>query len=205
MFTTDMSEQKSNGKRRSNLTLWLVLAVCLFPFIGSIALYLFWRPDSFVNYGDLVQPVVPLAEVVVQEQNGSQFRFEDLHGKWVFLMVDNGDCDDYCQMKLYWMRQVRLTQGPDQERIERLWLVRDGKRPRPEVLNEHAGTREVLIADSTILAKLPGYENAADYLYVVDPLGNLMMRYPRDLDPSRMKKDVSKLLRISKGWREVSR
>ena len=200
-----MSEQKSNGKRRGNLTLWLVLAVCLFPFIGSIALYLFWRPDSFVNYGDLVQPVVPLAQVVVQEQNGSEFRFEDMHGKWVFLMIDNGDCDDYCQMKLYWMRQVRLTQGPDQERIERLWLVRDGKKPRPEVLNEHAGTREVLIADPAILAKFPGYETAADYLYVVDPLGNLMMRYPRDLDPSRMKKDVSKLLRISKGWREVSR
>lgn len=200
-----MSEQNSNGKRRSNLTLWLILAVCLFPFIGSIALYLFWRPDSFVNYGDLVQPVVPLAQLVVLEQNGTEFRFEDLHGKWVFLMVDNGDCDDYCQMKLYWMRQVRLTQGPDQERIKRLWLVRDGKRPRPEVLNEHAGTREVLIADPAILAKLPGYENAVDYLYVVDPLGNLMMRYPRDLDPNRMKKDVSKLLRISKGWREVSR
>lgn len=205
MSTTDISDDTPGSKRRSNLTLWLILAVCLFPFIGSVALYLFWRPDSFVNYGDLVQPVVPLARVVVQAQDGSGFRFEDMHGKWVFLMVDNGNCDDYCQLKLYWMRQVRLAQGADQQRIERVWLVRDGKPPRQELLNEHEGTREILIADPAILEKLPGHEHAVDYLYLVDPLGNLMMRYPRDLDPSRMKKDVSKLLRISKGWREVSR
>lgn len=201
----DTSGASPEKKRRSNLTLWLILAVCLLPFVGSLILYLFWRPDSFVNYGELVTPVVPLSGLVVQEHSGREFRFDELHGKWVFLMIDDSACDEYCRKKLYWMRQVRLAQGADQGRIERVWLVGDGKMPSADVLGEHLGVREVLIADKSFLARLPAQADARDHLYVIDPLGNLMMRYPRDIDPSGMKKDASKLLRISKGWREIPR
>lgn len=203
MSTTD-SSGVSQTPARSNFTLWLILAVCLLPFVASVALYLFWRPESFVNYGELLEPA-PLATATVGEENGGRFRFDELHGKWVMMMVDQASCGEHCRKKLYWMRQVRLAQGPDQDRIERLWLVNDGKVPAASLLAEHAGLRVVAADDARFLQRLPTPTNVTDHLYLIDPFGNLMMRYPHDLDPGLMKKDLSKLLRISKGWRQLPR
>jgi hypothetical protein len=204
MPTTDSSEETTTNPRRSNRTLWLILAVCLLPFIASVALYLFWQPESFVNYGELLEPA-PLSGVVVKTRDGEDFRFDDLRGKWVFLTVDDGACGEYCRKKLYWMRQIRLAQGPEQERIERLWLVPDGVTPAAELTTDAEDVRVVLPADQAFVGRLPATGVPADHLYLIDPLGNLMMRYPRDLDPNLMKKDVGKLLRISKGWRQLPR
>jgi hypothetical protein len=204
MSITASSEENPKSPRRSNLTLWLILAVCVLPFIASVALYLFWRPDSFVNYGDLIEPL-PLSETTLKTLEGGALRFDEMRGKWVFLTVDGGTCDEYCRKKLYWMRQVRLAQGADQERIERLWLVTDGTVPAAELAVESEDVRTVVLADPSFVGNLPAPASPAEHIYLVDPLGNLMMRYPRDLDPNRMKKDVGKLLRLSKGWRQLSR
>jgi diguanylate cyclase (GGDEF)-like protein len=77
----------------------------------------------------------------------------ELKGRWVFLMVDSGRCDDYCQRKLYAMRQVRLTQGKDMERIERAWLLDDGTAPAASTLEEYKGTR-VLLMDQALVASV---------------------------------------------------
>ncbi|HUF22067.1 MAG TPA: cytochrome C oxidase subunit I [Burkholderiales bacterium] len=177
----------------------LIFLVCVLPSFGSYALYLFWRPEKFVNYGDLIKPV-PLVDVTVRERDGEEFHFTDLRGKWVFLMADVSSCDDHCRQKLYFMRQVRLTQGNEQHRIERLWLVTDGRQPAAELAAEYAGTQQVLLADRALLARLPATGDASDHIFVVDPVGNLMMRYARDPDPSRMKRDIARLLRVSAGW-----
>jgi hypothetical protein len=113
------------------------------------------------------------------------------------LMVDSGRCDDYCQRKLYTMRQVRLTQGKDMERIERAWLVDDGTPPSVSTLDEYKGT-QVLAMNPALLGKLPAISSVRDHVYLVDPLGNVMMRYPRDADPNRIKKDLTRLLRASR-------
>jgi hypothetical protein len=206
MSTTDSSAKNPGAApaRRSNLTLYLILLVAVAPFVGSITLYLLWRPDSFVNYGELVEPVA-LEDVSAPQADGREFRFADLRGKWIFLMADAAACDEHCRQKLYYMRQVRLTQGKDQHRIERVWLVTDGGHPAAELDAEYAGTRRVVLRDPTLLAHLPSAGNVADHIYIVDPVGNLMMRYPRDLDPSRMKRDVSRLMRVSAGWVQVDR
>jgi hypothetical protein len=165
--------------------------------LGSIALYAFWRPAQFGNYGDLVGPL-PLAEVSLRRSDGSSFRFQELHGKWVLLTVDSGDCDEHCRRKLYYMRQVRLTQGKEGDRIERVWLITG--RPAPAVLvEEYPGMLQIRLAASETLSWLPAPGAVTDHVFVVDPLGNLMMRYPREVDPSRMKKDVARLLKLS-GW-----
>lgn len=190
---------KPAAARKGNLPLYLILLVSVAPFVGSIALYLLWRPDSFVNYGDLVE-ATPLAEVTVTQTDGTEFRFADLRGKWVYMMADASNCDDHCRQKLYFMRQVRLTQGKEQHRIERLWLVTDGGQPAAELAEEYAGTQQVLLADRALLARLPATGEVSDHIFVVDPVGNLMMRYARDPDPSRMKRDIARLLRVSAGW-----
>ena len=138
--------------------------------------------------------------MTIPAREGKAFHFDELRGNWLFLMADSGNCDDYCQSKLYVMRQIRLTQGKDQERIERVWLIADGVRPAPSIEVEYQGTRTILLATDDFLARLPASGSPRDHIYLVDPFGNLMMRFPRNVDPQRMKYDISKLMKISGGW-----
>ena len=157
----------------------LIALVCAAPIVlGTLAYLLGWSPGNPGNYGDLVAP---------RAMSGAPFAA--LHGKWVLVSADAGACDAYCERKLYFMRQVRRAQGKDMERIERLWLVSDGGAPRAELLAAIEGTRVVALED-------PAFTR--DHIYLVDPLGNLMLRFPRDPDPSRMIKDLQRLLRYSR-------
>jgi hypothetical protein len=183
--------------RRARLNLILMAAVAAAPAVGAYALYTFWRPDSFTNYGQLLPPA-PISDSAGRNIDGSPFTFGSFRGKWVLLMVDSGACDDFCREKLYKMRQVRLTQGQEMERIERAWLVDDDTPPAAGVTTEFDGTRVVLGRGSTLLSRLPAERSPRDHIYLVDPIGNVMMRYPRAADPSGMKKDVSRLLKVSR-------
>jgi cytochrome oxidase Cu insertion factor (SCO1/SenC/PrrC family) len=190
--------------RRGRYTLALIFLVGVLPLVGSYALYLFWQPQKFVNYGELIEPVA-LADTVLSERSGQQFRFGELRGNWVLLTVDQSACDTYCRQKLLHMRQVRLTQGKDQDRIERLWLVSDGLQPPAEVDLEFRGMRTVLLERPGFLARLPAAQSPSQHIYLIDPMGNLMMRFPHRADPNRMKKDLGRLLRLSQGWRQIRR
>lgn len=189
-----MSEEKKPPERS---TVWLILAVCVAPFVASVLAYFWWQPDARVNYGELLLPTpVPAAQLSLYD--GSAFSLPELKGKWIMVTVDSGACNAYCRQKLWKMRQVRLAQGVDMDRIERVWLVSDDTPPAPAVMKEYAGTYAVRAAGSPVLAALP-YEHArSDHIYLVDPLGNLMLRYPRDADPSRMRKDLVRLLKVSR-------
>ncbi|HVY07074.1 MAG TPA: cytochrome C oxidase subunit I [Burkholderiales bacterium] len=174
-------------------------AISLAPVVGSLLLYYFWKPQNFTNYGELISSQ-PLAGVAIAERDGGTFRLDEFRGDWIFLMADTGACDDYCNSKLYVMRQIRLTQGDDRERIQRVWIVTDGTRPTSAVETEYRGTRVVQPASAEFLARLPAADSPRDHIYLVDPFGNLMMRFPRNADPQRVKKDVSKLMKLSGGW-----
>ena len=186
--------------RKKTRRMFLLLGtISLAPIVGSLLLYYFWKPQAFTNYGELLA-AAPLAGVTISAKDDKPLRIDELRGNWIFLTVDSGNCDDYCQSKLYVMRQIRLTQGKDQERIERVWLIPDGVPPPPGIEAEYRGTRAVLLANGDFLAHLPVADSPRDHIYVIDPLGNLMMRFPRDVDPQRMKKDVEKLMKNSSGW-----
>jgi hypothetical protein len=183
-----MSEERS--RRSARLNLIAIATVALLPFAGSYLLYWFWKPAAFVNYGELLAVALP--------ELHTQAGLPGLQGKWVFLMADSGVCDEWCRRKLYIMRQVRLTQGKDMDRIERAWLLDDGAAPEPALVNEYAGTYLLQAPGSALLAKLPAARSVRDHIYLIDPLGNLVLRYPRNADPSRIKKDLSRLLRASR-------
>lgn len=164
------------------LKLAAVFLACAAPFVlGWAAWYFSWGTGTRGNYGELILPRT-LAETP----------FDELRGKWVLVTLDAGACDAYCEKKLYFMRQVRTAQGKEQSRIERLWLVTDAAAPRAELLPAIEGTR----ISSAKAPAFPG--NALDHIYLVDPLGNLMMRFPRDPDPSKMLKDLQRLMKYSR-------
>jgi hypothetical protein len=181
--------------KRSRLTLWLLLAVCAAPIIGSYAAYYFWQPASHVNYGELLEPR-PLPDAALHALDGRPFRLAGLKGEWVLLMAGPSTCDERCRMNLVYMRQVRLAQGKEAGRIERVWLLTDAAVPDAVLLAEHPGLHVVRDPKTALTSALP----APGPIHVIDPLGNLMMRYPADPDPRRMLKDVARLLRHSK-WK----
>src|SRR5512147_3223592 len=183
-----MSEEKS--RRSARLNLIAIATVALLPFVSRYLLYWFWKPAAFVNYGELLAIALP--------ELHARAGLPKLQGKWAFLMVDSGTCDEWCRRKLYIMRQVRLTQGKDMDRIERVWLLDDADVPAAALIGEYAGTHLLQAPSEGLLAKLPATSSVRDHIYLVDPLGNLVLRYPRDADPSRIKKDLSRLLRASR-------
>jgi cytochrome oxidase Cu insertion factor (SCO1/SenC/PrrC family) len=182
--------------RRSRASLWLIIALAAAPVTASYLLYYFWPPARTVNYGELIEPR-QLPDVPLALADGSPFRLSQLKGKWVLITVDSGRCDAHCDRKLLYMRQLRLTQGKDMERVERVWLISDDAAPRAEAVAAYEGTWKVRAGDG--LAKLfPARDKPSEHIYVIDPLGNLMMRFPRDPDPRGMIKDLQRLLRASR-------
>lgn len=189
----------AHDSKKTRKILLLLCAISLAPFVASLLLYYLWKPQTITVYGKLLN-VTPLGDVTVADCDGKVFRFDELRGKWVFLMVDSGGCDEYCQSKLYLMRQIRLTQGKNRDRIKCLCLIPDGLRPAAAVESLYHGTRQLMGDADQVLRLLPAPRSARDHIYVVDPFGNLMMRFPRDADPQRMKKDIVKLVKVSGGW-----
>jgi cytochrome oxidase Cu insertion factor (SCO1/SenC/PrrC family) len=161
--------------------LLLIFAACAAPFVlGWAAWYFGWAVGTPGNYGELVAP---------RTVGGP---LEPLRGKWVLVTFDAAACDAYCEKKLYFMRQVRTAQGKDQGRVERLWVITDGGAPRAELLAAIEGTH---LARGEA-GDFPGERRS--HIYLVDPLGNLMMRFPRNPDPSLMLKDLQRLLKYSR-------
>lgn len=193
-----MKANKSKAAGRWKLL--LVVLVCASPMIASYLTYFVIKPQSRTNYGELIDPrSYPMPSLASTSLDGKPTELDAYKGKWIMLQTDSGDCAENCRTKLFQQRQLRLTTGKGMDRIERVWLVTDDKPIDTMLLREYDGTR-VLRADPAILKKwLPVEEGAgiADHVYMIDPLGNLMMRFPKNPDPNKMKKDISKLLRAS--------
>ena len=187
----------SNAQPRKKLTsLWLIIALTMAPVAASYLLYYFWQPEGRVNYGELIEPRM-LADSPLTLVDGAPFRLSQLHGKWVIASVDSGRCDAYCDRKLLFMRQLRLTQGKNTDRMERVWLISDDAAPRAETLKQYEGTWVVRANGADLLKQFPAPGAASEHIYLIDPLGNLMLRFPRNPDPRLMIKDLTRLLKAS--------
>ncbi|MBS3916884.1 MAG: hypothetical protein KGZ31_04245 [Sulfuritalea sp.] len=184
-------------KHKQKLVVLGVGLVSIFPIAAALFFYYVSPPAGRMNHGDLLQPT-PLPAKPLALLDGSEFRFEQLKGKWVLLHIDSGDCSARCRNKLHALRQFRLAQGKDMVRLERVWLLSDGSTPAPDLLTEYAGTLAVRAAGSEALAVFPAPGDTAAHVYVVDPHGNLMMRFPENPDPTRVIKDLQRLLRPSR-------
>jgi len=188
----------SDAAPKKRLTsLWLIIALAAAPVAASYLLFYFWPPEHTVNYGDLIEPR-PLPDPKLALADGAPFQFTQLKRKWVLVTVDSGRCDAHCDKKLLYLRQLRLTQGKNMERVERVWLISDDAAPRAEAVAPYQGTWLVRAAPAELLGLFPASGAVSDHIYVVDPLGNLMMRFPRDPDPRLMIKDLARLLRASR-------
>ena len=174
-----------------------IAALCLAPFVAAMIAYYYWQPQGGMNYGELI-PARPLSDPPLRHLDQRVFRLSELRGKWILLQLDQADCAAVCQAKLYDMRQVRLAQGREMERVERVWLILDEAPLETLLMREYDGTRMLRAAGSPLLVEFPPAGSVRDHIYVIDPHGNLMLRFPKDADPRKMNKDLARLLRASR-------
>ncbi len=194
------NQQTIKKKTAGRWKLFAILAVCASPLIGSYIAYYVVKPGGRTNYGDILDPrKYPVPALQSTSLDGKPLGLEAYQGKWIMLQADGGACAQACQTKLFEMRQLRLTTGKEMQRIERVWLITDQVPLDTVLMKEYDGTR-MLRAQPELVQKWlpvdPG-SSVADHLYLIDPRGNLMMRFPKDADPNKIKKDLGKLLRAS--------
>lgn len=188
---------KPSPRTRGRRTLLLLALVCAAPVLASYVAYYWFHPAGHVNYGELLE-ARPVQEIEGALPDGGKFRLSDYRGQWLFLAADAGACDDACQRKLYATRQARTIQGREQDRVVRIWLQATGApAPAPQLLAQHPGLVVARI-DSNQWAALPGITGPPQGIYLIDPLGNIVLRYPADPDIRRMAKDLERLLRASR-------
>lgn len=188
--------------------LYLLLAVTLAPVIASYFAFYVWRPSARMNYGSLVEPLRPLPPLAAVTLDGKPFDFTRLNGRWTIVMADGGACDARCAAKLFFMRQQRTMTGKDRERIERLWLVTDDRPVRDDVLRDYEGTHIVRAPHADVaefLAPTGVGTTLADHLWMIDPMGNLMLRWPADAEPGGVQRDIARLLTTSRHWVRIER
>lgn len=182
-----------------------VLLACAAPVIASYFAYYVVRPEGRRNYGELVQPQRPMPALAAQALDGSTQPLAALQGQWLLVSVAGGACDAQCQGNLYLQRQLRESLGKDKERVDWVWLVTDGA-PIPAAIEPALQPARVLRVDGAALARwlapAPGHA-LAEHLYVVDPQGHWMLRFPARMDAKdavRARRDLDRLLRASASW-----
>jgi cytochrome oxidase Cu insertion factor (SCO1/SenC/PrrC family) len=192
---------------RGRRTLLLVVALFLLPVVLATYLYVSgWRPEGrSLQHGELVEPARPVGDVELIGADGAPYRLGALRGKWALVYFSPLPCNDVCQNNLYKMQQVRLTQGRDASRVERVLIVADAAAPALRALAQrYPGLLAVSAARATIqkLARefVSSQGSAFEVpgrVYLIDPIGNLVLSYAPDADPSGMRKDLARLLRLS--------
>jgi len=199
----------SRRTRVGRLKMLAVLAVCAAPVVASYLTYYVIRPEGRRNYGELVEQR-PLPALAATALDGTVVPLRSLRGQWLLVSVGSGDCGAACERHLYLQRQLRESLGKDKDRIDWVWLVADGK-PVREALRPALAQATVLRVDPAQLAQwlapAPGH-TLADHLYLVDPMGNWMMRFPVELELAtapKAKRDLERLLRASAGWDQPGR
>lgn len=194
---------------KTNKSVQLVLLVLLFFLPPATAYILFFsdfRPTSGGNHGDLVTPARPIQNLTLRTLGGQEFKLSELRQKWALLYLGSERCDQRCADNLFKINQVRLTQGKNIGRVTSVYIVPENL-PRIDIDEVEKTYPSILILRANpgvfmgLIEQLSGTEETAlqgpGHVYIVDPLGNLMMSYQVEADPSGMSKDLKRLLKLS--------
>lgn len=203
-------QAQTQRTRVGRIKMLLVWAVCAAPVVASYFMYYVVRPEGRTNHGALIQPARAMPEpaaLPLHNLQGSPVLPASLKGQWLLVSVAGGACETACEKSLYLQRQLRESLGRDKDRVDRVWLVSD-ETPVREALLPALQQATVLRAPQADLARWLEPEagrQLADHLYLVDPRGDWMMRFPANVDFTKAKRDLTRLLKASEAWDEAGR
>ncbi|OOG40967.1 hypothetical protein B0B52_11460 [Polaromonas sp. A23] len=185
-----------------------VLLVCAAPVVASYFTYYVIRPEGRRNYGELIDPQRPLPALAAVAPDGNRIELTALKGQWLLVSVAGGACDSACQQSLYFQRQLRESLGREKDRLDRVWLVSDEAAIPDKLKPALQGATVLRVAGLDQWLQAAAGQRLQDHLYVVDPLGNWMMRFPAGLDAAgaaSAKRDLERLMRASSSWDKAGR
>lgn len=193
---------------KGRITILLVFLTCALPIAAAFYLYFFDKPEGTNNYGTILDPQVDVSTDVFKNINGDDFTMQQVADKWVLIQVINSNCDEVCQNTMYFQRQARASKGKEQGRIERVVFVTDDGPLETLLLRQFPDVHFVRASEDQLKGWLPleqgivGNKGSADigtvrdHVFVADPLGHVMMRFPPNntLQFDKFRKDISRLL-----------
>ncbi|MBO1114724.1 hypothetical protein [Bordetella petrii] len=193
------------AKKRSLTPLVLVFLCTLAPILAAFVLYNNpqWWPDESSNYGTLIdpqRPIPPAQDLQLTTLDGQPFDLQSLQGKWLLLSVGEAACPESCARKLFITRNSHASQGKNVDRLARVWFITDDAEVPAKVLEAYRGTVMVRARPEQLARFLLARDSAAgepgllDPIWVIDPLGNLMLQFPANADGVKVRKDISKLV-----------
>ena len=198
---------KRATKKNSRTTLWIMIVLFGLPYIAAIYFYYFADLSEMgnqTNYGTLITPVRQINDMPLKKLDNSDFKFSEMKGKWILISIAQSSCATGCQENLYKMRQIRKAVGEDRSRINRIFLLTDTSNTPSfnELLSKYSGTEVIIPSGDNYQKFISGFsitdETIEDRLFIIDPLGNYMMAYPKDADANMILKDIRRLLKVSK-------
>jgi hypothetical protein len=184
----------------------LILLVCAAPVVASYFAFYVVRPgNAAAAYGTLIQPSVGIPDLTATDLQGRAVPLRTLKGQWLLVLVGPALCDAACEQRLFMQRQLREMLGRERDRVDKVWLVTDGAALRSELRQALAAPAAVTVLRLPAQVVQSWLKPAADHtieqhLYLVDPMGEWMMRMPVAPDPSKVKRDLERLLRASASW-----
>jgi hypothetical protein len=174
----------------------LLLVACFgLPIVASYLAYFFYDAQPTGNYGELLLPPGRITTQPFGRPGEGAWSFAELQGRWVITVSDSGACPVACTQKLTTLRQVQLALGRKASRVARVFVVDDLAHPDTTALAPFDGT--IVALTPTGLHLPTGAANDRAHIYLVDPNGNVMLRWPAAADAKRMLKDLDRLLRAS--------
>jgi len=189
-----------DSRRRGQRQLLVVAAVFLLPVIVAFAMYYgkLWRPAGSSSKGELIEPARPLTIAGLRHVDGTPVAATEFQDKWTLLYIGDGACDADCRTALVFARQSRLALNNEMTRVQRIFLASAHCCDTAYFGKEHPG---LIALDASspdaqkLLAQFP--DNRARSLFIVDPLGNLMMRHDASHTTKDLLSDLKKLLKLS--------
>ncbi len=206
--TTPKALAPTRAKKRTLIPMLLVFLCALAPIVAAGIMYHNpqWWPQDSANYGKLISPqrAMPQAQdLALTTLDGKPFDLTSLQGKWLLVAADAAACPERCARKLYIARNTHASQGKNVARLARVWFITDDAPVSAQLLQAYQGTimlraspwqlSRFLLAQETALNTTVA-SSLADPIWVIDPLGNLMMQFPANADAIQVRKDISRLV-----------
>ncbi len=201
-----MTEPTPTERRSRRTQFWILTAIFFVPLTFSFVMYygFGWRPAGSTNNGDLISPPRPLETGTLLDPQDQPIEQEIFKEKWTVVYIGNGQCDERCREALMLTRQTRLALNDDAIRVRRVFLATEEccdidylETQHPDLITARADE----VSDQAFLATFPRYDDVpverAGRIYLVDPLGNLMMSYPPGAPDKGLLEDLRKLLKLS--------
>lgn len=203
--------QDAPSQRKGRWKMLAVLLVCAAPVVASYFTYYVVRPEGRRNFGELIDPQKDMpAGLMAHTLDGQDMPLSQLKGQWLLVSTSSAACEAQCETHLYLQRQLRESLGREKTRLDWVWLIDDGLQPSPALKTALQPAQVLQINGAQLQAWLQPAAGhlLSEHLYVVDPMGNWMLRFPANLDKDsapRAKRDLERLLRASSSWDQVGR